>query len=265
MNLMEFRAMRAQEAEQTQTQVEGGANAQAVQVPTEPNEVSTTQTEQIQPTPNAEGATDTAQAVPQTIEVNGQQVSIDELRNGYLRQSDYTKKTQEVANQRREAEDALQIFEAIKGNPELSKQLNIDPREIEARQLAQHNADLELQLEINELSSRYADFNVQEVLDLAYTRELNNLEDAYLLNKTLKSQVTQQDTTLTSTAVDVEAMKAQVRAEILAELKAEQNTQTIISGQGGAPVTDTTPQLSDAELRIARGMRMTPEEYVKWR
>lgn len=41
------------------------------------------------------------------LELNGQQVTLDEVEKGYLRQSDYTKKTQELATQRKEME-ALQ-------------------------------------------------------------------------------------------------------------------------------------------------------------
>lgn len=37
---------------------------------------------------------------PTQIEVNGQMVDIDELKKGYLRQSDYTKKSQELARER---------------------------------------------------------------------------------------------------------------------------------------------------------------------
>jgi hypothetical protein len=49
----------------------------------------------------------------QTFDVNGEQVTIDELQKGYMRTSDYTKKTQEVARAREEAEamrEALNRF-----------------------------------------------------------------------------------------------------------------------------------------------------------
>ena len=35
---------------------------------------------------------------------------LKEFKNGYLRQSDYTKKTQELARQREEANDALEVY-----------------------------------------------------------------------------------------------------------------------------------------------------------
>jgi hypothetical protein len=42
---------------------------------------------------------------PTTVEINGEQVSIEELKAGYFRQSDYTKKTQELAEERRKIEE----------------------------------------------------------------------------------------------------------------------------------------------------------------
>ncbi|MFD1326755.1 hypothetical protein [Mycoplana ramosa] len=61
----------------------------------------------------------------QFFEINGEQVSLDDLRNGYLRQQDYTRKTQEIAEQRRVYQEnqrdvnqlrseALQGLEALK-------------------------------------------------------------------------------------------------------------------------------------------------------
>jgi len=39
------------------------------------------------------------------IEIDGESVSVDEIKLGYLRQADYTKKTQAVAEQRKAAEE----------------------------------------------------------------------------------------------------------------------------------------------------------------
>jgi hypothetical protein len=71
-------------------------------------------------TPTEQPAEPEAEPV-QTFEVNGEQVTIDELRNGYMRTRDYTQKTQEVARAREEAaamKDALDRFYAEPANPE---------------------------------------------------------------------------------------------------------------------------------------------------
>jgi len=70
--------------------------------PTEPDtaEPEATTDDQVE-------ATEEIEPAQQTIEINGQHVSVDEVRAGYLRQSDYSRKTQEVAAARAEAEAAL--------------------------------------------------------------------------------------------------------------------------------------------------------------
>ena len=47
-----------------------------------------------------------------TVEIDGEPVSLDELKLGYLRQSDYTKKTQAVAEQRRAVEEQTRVYES---------------------------------------------------------------------------------------------------------------------------------------------------------
>jgi hypothetical protein len=42
---------------------------------------------------------------------DGEEVTLDELKRGYLRQSDYTKKTQEIAQSRQQAQQAFQALE----------------------------------------------------------------------------------------------------------------------------------------------------------
>lgn len=46
------------------------------------------------------------------IEVDGEKLSIEEIKLGYLRQADYTKKTQAVAEQRKAAEDQSRNYES---------------------------------------------------------------------------------------------------------------------------------------------------------
>lgn len=44
---------------------------------------------------------------------NGESVSLDELKGGYLRQSDYSRKTQEVANTRKALEEQTQLIDSV--------------------------------------------------------------------------------------------------------------------------------------------------------
>ena len=45
------------------------------------------------------------------IEIDGESVSVEEIKLGYMRQSDYTKKTQLVAEQRKAAEEQTATYE----------------------------------------------------------------------------------------------------------------------------------------------------------
>ena len=64
---------------------------------------------------------------PETFEVNGEHLTIDELRQGHLRHSDYTKGKQEISNQLKElskkqsiANDFLSFASKVKGNSDLT-------------------------------------------------------------------------------------------------------------------------------------------------
>jgi hypothetical protein len=53
-------------------------------------------------------------------------VTTEELKNGYLRQADYTRKTQEIASDRQRLEKAEQFYKALTEHPgELAKQLAV--------------------------------------------------------------------------------------------------------------------------------------------
>lgn len=54
---------------------------------------------------------------PFTVDVGGEQVTLDELRGGYMRQRDYTQKTQLLAQQRQEYEAATRLAEALRSDP----------------------------------------------------------------------------------------------------------------------------------------------------
>lgn len=52
------------------------------------------------------------------VDINGTSVPLAELKNGYLRQSDYTQKTQELAELRKDATDALTLWKALQSDPQ---------------------------------------------------------------------------------------------------------------------------------------------------
>jgi len=52
-----------------------------------------------------------------SVDVDGQTVSVAELRAGYMRQSDYTRKTQELSEERKDSETAINLYKALQKNP----------------------------------------------------------------------------------------------------------------------------------------------------
>lgn len=60
-------------------------------------------------------------------------VSLEELKDGYLRQADYTRKTQELAAQRKDAEQAMRFWEVFTSRPQdVARQLAVEAGLIEA-------------------------------------------------------------------------------------------------------------------------------------
>jgi len=66
-----------------------------------------------------ETVSDSESDVPQPLfEVDGTPITLDEARSGYLRQSDYTRKTQELAEQRRQLRNAEVLQSALQRDPQ---------------------------------------------------------------------------------------------------------------------------------------------------
>lgn len=284
MNIIEYRALKAQMEEQTDSQGGEQTDVQTQQTDTTPATQTTESTTQTSVETNQGGEQASAQTesstnettetqetqTPTHIEVNGEKVPIEELTNGYLRQSDYTRKTQELARERQSNVVAKKVYEAISSNPELANQLKeqgvpiVDPKDAQIIELNNKLQDIMLEKEVESLKSKYDDFDTKEVLQFAYDNKYHNLEDAYLLLKTRKQAST--PASGEGESIDVNTLTEQIRQQVLSELQSTVDTSTIIqSGGDTTTVQDNIPTLSEQELKIARNFKMSPEEYVKWR
>jgi hypothetical protein len=205
----------------------------------------------------------------ETIEIDGKQVSIDELKGGYLRQSDYTQKTQELARKKKELEKAEAVYTAMHSDEETAQEISerlgieyVSPKDAGVEQLTAQYHELLLEREIEKLQANYGtDFDVTEVLQLAYDKRIDNLEDAYLLVNAKR-----ETTAKPNQSLDIESIKEQIRQELKQELQSTVDTSTTIrTGGSTAPITDDTPQLSSQELKVASAMKMSPKDYAKWK
>jgi hypothetical protein len=278
MNIEEYRAMKAQIEEEQQNSTEKEqADVQTQQTATDTAQSTTqteTQGESTQPTGGAETEAPSSSSQteqPKEITLDGETYKVEDVKrwkDGHMMQSDYTKKTQELAKEKREVQQALQFMQQLQANPDMAKQLSqelnmpqLDPEKSKVLELENKYHDLLLEKEINELTAKYEDFNPQEVLQLAFDKKLNNLEDAYLLSRSKRG--TSQETK--GQEVDVDSIKEQIRQELLKELQSEKDTSSIIQSGGEPVVKDDSPKLSTSEVKVAKAMGMSPKEYAKWR
>jgi len=142
------------------------------------------------------------------IMVDGEEknVSLDELRNGYQRQSDYTKKTQALAAERDRLAQAESIIHALETDPQgtlktlgeafgfedtsglshASEMTDIDPDEARIRKIEQTIDNQqktfrqqELQKELSTLRDKYGDIDENLLFNHAIKSNIGNLETAY--------------------------------------------------------------------------------------
>ena len=143
---------------------------------------------------------------PVKLTVDGEEIEVPlaEALNGYQRQADYTRKTQELAEQRRQVQFASALQEALQNDPSgtlelLSQHYGVnkqptseeeeflDPVEKQYRQLEtriqafeQEKAMRELENQIESLSRRYGElFDANEVVAKALATGNTNLEAVY--------------------------------------------------------------------------------------
>lgn len=107
------------------------------------------------------------------VEVNGEKINIGELRNGYLRQSDYTKKTTEVAQLRKEAEQIASEAQA-KAQQIVQQRFELVALDVEKKLKQYNNIDWKrlAHEDANTYTSLKADYD--ELI-----REANTLQSEY--------------------------------------------------------------------------------------
>ena len=144
------------------------------------------------------------------VKIDGEEhrVSLEELQNGYQRQSDYTRKTQELASERERLAQGEAIVQALESDPQgavtaladafgvgvgnqntVQKELeeDLDPEEVRLRRLEssieEHNRALRqqnMQNEVEGLREKFsADIDERELYSHALKHNIGNLEAAY--------------------------------------------------------------------------------------
>lgn len=185
--------------------------------------------------------------------IDGEEFTIDQIKewkqNG-LRQSDYTKKTQELASQRRELE-ALNVQIPEQDNSSTISRLEKIEREIVSK---------ELDLEISNFKVKYPDFDEVKVLTEAERRGVYDLEFVY---KALR------ETDNSSSQINIEELKTQAIEEyknrIATEKQAnkEATSGSIVSSIPGQAIVDYSDELNNSEKEYCKKRGWTYQDYVE--
>lgn len=247
----------------------GGGQTETIETQTEPEVVDTTvddsgatevQTEEVE-----------VNDQPDTVHIEGfGDYTLDELKefkNGYLRQSDYTRKTQELARQREEANEALEVYEYLRNNPHLVNALmqmdngqvnpvvqKATPENAMMQQILHNQKAMEIEMKLNDLKSRYGN-DVDEVALFQKATELKT-DDLEFVYKAL-----QYDNLVAQQSNAVQAAATQMQAEIDANKSA---VSTIVGTNQGA-VARPQKSLTDAEKKVAAQMGISEADYLKWK
>lgn len=168
---------------------------------------------------------ESSEPIDALFEIDGSKITLDEARNGYLRQADYTRKTQELAEMRTRLAEAEAITAALQQDPAGTLQAlqeafgvgdgvqadpfaEMDPdvariAVLEQKIAAQEQAATQAQIEseLNALRSDFGDFDESVLFAHAIKGGFPNLRSAYA------------DMNFTELQSQLEALKSQQQQE----------------------------------------------------
>lgn len=186
--------------------------------------------------------------------IDGEDFTIEQIKewkqNG-LRQSDYTKKTQELAEQRKQ----LEALKVEIPNQDTSSELQ------RLEKIERDLASAQLDLEITQFKAKYPDFDEIKVLTEAEKRGVYDLEFVY---KALR------DTDNSSSQINIEELKTQAIEEYkkqqVAVEKQKNNEATsgsIVSSTPGQAVIDYGDELNSSEKEYCKKRGWSFKDYVE--
>lgn len=166
--------------------------------------------EQVESTDSTTSTTDLTDGPRFTVMVDGQDVEVTEaeLKASYLRQQDYTKKTQNLASEKQRLAFAERIYDGLQADPAATLEFlrseligdepdeveELDPierleREIDNIKAARQN-DLslaEISRTVAQLKQAHGAFDENELFQFAIDHKIPSLEDALVLQRALSA------------------------------------------------------------------------------
>ena len=206
---------------------------------------------------------------PSNYEIDGiGEVSKEQIKEWYEKANQNEEPKVEEPQYSQEVKDALELYKYLENNPHLIQSLqngnqqayqdmrNLVPDETTRRlkELEEYVENQRYESYINNLKTKYSDFDEETVLGYAQEHDVLDLEIAYKAMKVDKMK-----------EPNIDDLRAQIRKEIMDELKNNSlHTQSIISSSDQTNSVKEEVQLSAQEMRVARGLGMSPSEYAKW-
>lgn len=164
---------------------------------------------------------------------------IKEFKNGYMRQQDYTRKTQELSEQRKQVQ-TQQTQTPVDVNKDLERKLE----------------RMYIDMQIKDMKQKYDDFDEVQVLSKAVDLIGSGMDvekvDFDFIYKGLKEP--------TVKTVDEQAL----RQKIIQELSQTYDTSSLIGGKDIPPVDFSQRELAPEEERVRIKMGMTKEDWIKY-
>lgn len=202
------------------------------------------------------------EAKPSEYDIDGEKFTVDQIKEwqkGNMRQSDYTKKTQEIAQWRKENSEAQELYNYLKSNPEIAAKLaEISPEQSDKTksimnpELEQMNLKMttwEIEKSLESIMSKDKDVSEIDILNIANERgiDVNSAYDIWRgrnLEKIIEKRLSEQSKSITD------------------KIKSNNDkTKTLITPKN-KPIVNHG--LSDQQIAYAAKLDMTPEEYKKW-
>ena len=210
----------------------------------------------------------TNQEAPLEFDIDGEKLTLEQIREfkrGYMRQSDYTRKTQELASKRQELNDAVELYEYLKANPEIAAKLaEIAPEDKQ-----------ELASKVNPLYQKVEELSVQLRLNML-EKELEHVlsTDKYGVTEMELLEIAQQEKCSIDKAYKLwkadnadkilEKQIAESKKKITEEIQKNYGvTKTLIKSNDNPAVKTTN--LTEIEKIYAAKLGMSEEEYAKWK
>lgn len=198
------------------------------------------------------------------------ELSPQEIKELYEKHFGQSQETHQESNQEMDAEtqSALELYKFLEENPHLVQAMrevdetgyqqlnNYVPDEMtrKMQEFEEYIEEQKFNAYLNEMKTKFSDFDEDKVLEYAEEHEIYDLEVAY---KALKFENVK--------SPNVEELREQIKNELLEELKQNSlSTQTIVGTQSEKPIEQNKVTLSPKEHRIASAMGMSDEEYAKW-